>query len=131
VLRSRAGKRTGDAVRTEALRESRVCLDAEAARGAGMIREVRYQRVIWHHNFADEPTVLWSEITDDGFERRKVAEYRDGRLDYADENTGRGSTLLSDQPIPPIDEIDAEDEFTAAALSRADFESIWSRATRR
>ena len=96
-----------------------------------MIREVRYQRVIWHHDFADEPTVLWSEITNDGLERRKVDEYRDGRLHYADEHGGSGSTLLGDQPIPPIDEIDREDEFTAAAVSRADFESIWSRATQR
>jgi len=86
---------------------------------------------MWHHDFADEPTVLWSEITDDGLERRKVEEYRDGRLDYADENGGSGATHLGDQRIPPIDEIDTEDEFTAAGVSRADFESIWARATQR
>ena len=96
-----------------------------------MIRDVRYQRVTWHHDVADEPTVLWSEITDDGLERRKVDEYRDGRLDYADENGGSGPTLLGDQPIPPIDEIDTKDEFTAAAVSRAEFESVWARATQR
>ena len=62
-----------------------------------MIRRVRYQRVIWRHEFENEPTLLWSEIGDDGFETRKVDEYRDGRLDYADENTSTGTTLLGDQ----------------------------------
>jgi uncharacterized protein DUF6881 len=56
----------------------------------------------------------WSEIGDDGFETRKVDEYRDGRLDYADENTRSGTTLLGDQPVPTLDEINADEEFTAA-----------------
>ena len=87
---------------------------------------MRYQRVIWHHDFADEPTILWSEIGDDGFECRKVDEYRDGRLSYADGQSSTGSTLLGDQPVPSIDEIDADDEFTATAVADADFETIWA-----
>jgi hypothetical protein len=94
-----------------------------------MIRRMRYQRVLWRHNFRDEPSVLWSEIGDDGFETRKVDEYRDGRLDYADENTRSGTTLLGDQPVPTLDEINADEEFTAAPISPSDFERVWQRAT--
>jgi hypothetical protein len=90
---------------------------------------VRYQRVTWHHDHEDEPVVLWSEIGDDGFERRKVDEYRDGHLDYADEIASRGTTCLGDQQVPTLDEINADNEFSATGVSRSDFEAIWQRAT--
>jgi hypothetical protein len=90
---------------------------------------VRYQRVVWHHDFDDEPVVLWSEVGDDGFERRKVDEYRDGRTDYADEVDATGSTDLSDQAMPTVAEIDTDDEFSASAITREEFESVWRRAT--
>jgi Domain of unknown function (DUF6881) len=91
---------------------------------------MRHQRVIWHHDLDDEPVVLWSEIGDDGFERRKVDVYRDGRLDYADESTSTGTTVLGDQKVPSLEEIDAEGEFTATAVTRSEFDAIWRRATR-
>jgi hypothetical protein len=96
-----------------------------------MIRRMRYLRVIWSHDFEDEPTVLWSEIGDDGFETRKVDEYRDGRFDYADETRSTGTTLLGDQRTPTLDEINADEEFTAAPISPSDSERVWQRATGR
>jgi uncharacterized protein DUF6881 len=95
------------------------------------MRRVRYQRVVWHHDFDDEPVVLWSQIGDDHFERRKVDEYRDGRLDYADENASTGSTLLGDQPVPPLDQINTDSEFSGTAISEFEFEQAWARATQR
>jgi hypothetical protein len=95
------------------------------------MRRVRYQRVVWHHDFDDEPVVLWSQIGDDHFERRKVDEYRDGRLDYADENASTGSTLLGDQPVPPLDQINTDSEFSGTAISQFEFEQAWARATQR
>lgn len=44
-----------------------------------------YLKVLWLHDFADEPVELLSEIGPDGYEMRKVERYRDGRLDFADE----------------------------------------------
>jgi hypothetical protein len=73
--------------------------------------------------------VLWSEVDEDGFEVRKVDEYRDGRLDYADANSSAGTTLLGDQPIPTLGEINANEEFTAMPISPSDFERVWQRAT--
>ena len=88
----------------------------------------RCQRVVWHHDAPDEPVVLWSEIGDDGYERRKVDEYRDGRLDRADATTSTGTTVLGDQRVPPLHEIDADDEFTAVAISAEEFQRVWDRA---
>jgi hypothetical protein len=96
-----------------------------------MMRAVRHQRVVWHHDFDDEPTVLWSEIGDDDLERRKVDEYRDGRLDYADEHGSTGSTVLADQPVPPLEQINADREFSGTAIAQAEFERAWARATQR
>jgi hypothetical protein len=89
---------------------------------------MRHQRVDWHHNFEDEPVVLWSEVGEDGYERRKVDQYRDGRLDYADDITAVGTTRLGDQPVPSVDQINADVEFTAANISAAEFDAVWKRA---
>jgi hypothetical protein len=86
------------------------------------------QRVVWHHDFDDEPVVLWSQIGDDHFERRKVDEYRDGRLDYADENASTGSTLLGDQPVPSLDQINTDSEFSGTAITQFEFEQAWARS---
>ena len=48
--------------------------------------------------------MLWSEVGDDGYERRKVDEYRHGRLDFADAAHQRGTTWLGDQPMPSLDQ---------------------------
>lgn len=66
---------------------------------------MRYQAVRWLHDLDNEPVVLYSEIDDDGWEVRKVEEYRRGRLDVADAVTPSGSTVLSETPMPPLEEI--------------------------
>ncbi len=91
---------------------------------------MRYQRVKWHHDHADEPTVLYSEIGEDGWEVRKVDEYSDGRLDPASTKIEAGSTMLGVQPVPPLEEINADAVFEGAEISPQDFEAVWSRAVR-
>ena len=92
---------------------------------------MRYQRALWRHDLKEEPIVCWSEIGDDGYERRKVDEYRDGRLDYADGNVQTGSTLLGDQRVPSLEEINRDAEFEATAVSREEFDAIWKRSIAR
>ena len=94
-------------------------------------RAVRYQRVVWHHDRKDEPVVLFNEIGGDNYERRKVEEYRDGTLDYADGERATGSTLLGDQEMPPLEEINADPEFSGEAIDAAVFERVWEQATGR
>jgi hypothetical protein len=87
----------------------------------------RYQKVFWHHDFPDEPVVLYGEI-DAGCEIRKVEVYRDGRQDYADSSRSTGTTLLSETLIPGVDEINEDPEFSAAAITAEEFEQVWRRA---
>lgn len=83
----------------------------------------------WHHDFDDEPVLLHSEIDDEGVERRKVDEYSDGRLDFADETREMGTTRLSETAVPAAEEIDAQDEFSVEIIDGAVFDEIWRRAT--
>lgn len=89
---------------------------------------MKYLRVRWLHAFSDEPVVLYAEIDEDGYETRKVDEYRDGRLDVADERTETGSTRLSELPCPPLEEINADEEFDGHEIEAREFEDVWHRA---
>lgn len=89
---------------------------------------MRYQRVAWHHDLEHEPVVLFSEIGSDDYECRKVDEYRDGRLDYADGERATGSTLLGDQQMPPLETVNADPEFSGETIGAADFEAVWKLA---
>ena len=59
------------------------CSSKWAHRGLWWLLMRRYLKVTWHHDFPDEPSVLYSEI-DAGYEIRKVDVYRDGTHDFAD-----------------------------------------------
>jgi hypothetical protein len=91
---------------------------------------VWYLKAIWHHDFDDEPVELYSEIGDEGYEIRKVEIYRNGKMDFADESHSTGVTLLSEKPIPDIEEIAAQKEFSPVIVQKAEFEVVWSRAQR-
>ena len=52
---------------------------------------MRYQRVRWTHDFVDEPTVLFAEIDDEGWEVRKVNVYRDGPSSERDREKRRSA----------------------------------------
>lgn len=90
----------------------------------------RYQRVVWHHDSIEYPTVLYSEVSDEGFELRKVDQYADGHLDFADSNRSTGSTVLSEKRMPSLDEIASKTEFSPQAITAEEFEGIWRNAVR-
>ncbi|WP_067468308.1 DUF6881 domain-containing protein [Nocardia amamiensis] len=87
-----------------------------------------YLKAQWHHNFTDEPVEMFSEIGDDGFEVRKVEIFSDGRMDWADAGRGTGTTTLSRMPIPMVDEINEQVEYSALAVDAREFETVWLRA---
>ncbi len=89
---------------------------------------MRYQAVRWLHDLDDQPVVLYSEIDDEGWEVRKVEEYRSGRLDVADAVTTTGSTVLSETPIPPLEDIVTQPEFEGNPITKDEFEDVWHRA---
>ncbi|MBO3746172.1 hypothetical protein J5X84_08870 [Streptosporangiaceae bacterium NEAU-GS5] len=87
-----------------------------------------YMKVHWLHEFPEEPTTLYSEIDDDGYETRKVEIFRDDTMTYADEGRTTGTTLLGEKPIPPLEEIRCQVEFTPNRITAEEFESIWRLA---
>jgi len=69
--------------------------------------------------------VLYSEISDDGIEIRKVDEYRDGHLDFADATQSTGTTFLSGKTMSPVEEIAKQGEFRLVEIAKDAFEQVW------
>jgi hypothetical protein len=89
---------------------------------------MEYWKVEWHHDHAEEPVVLYSELGADRYETRKVQRYRDGRLLRADAEHETGQIGLSEIPLGPIEEVAAQAEFSASLISRNEFEEAWREA---
>ncbi len=89
---------------------------------------MRYIRVHWKHDFADEPVVIYSAIDSTGREVRKVEQYRNGQMDLASGDTHTGRTVLSESLMPSLEEINAQDEFNGTEISRSEFDEVFDRA---
>lgn len=87
-----------------------------------------YLRVAWLHEFAEDPVEILSEVGADGYERRKVERFRDGRLGWADGRHEVGGTALGQVPVPSLDAINAQQEFVAARIAGNEFERAWRQA---
>jgi hypothetical protein len=89
-----------------------------------------YIKVVWHHDSMSEPVLMYSELDSDRYESRKVEIYRDGRHHWAGGGDSIGSTLLGEVPVPSLEEIAAQQEFSPELTDREEFEEVWSRARR-
>lgn len=89
----------------------------------------RYLKVIWNHNFQDEPVWLFSEIDFDRWETRKVELFRDGTYSYADSSNSTGSTRLGEEPIPELESIAEDPQFEPVLIERDEFEAVWKLAS--
>lgn len=86
---------------------------------------MEYWKVVWHHEFPDEPVEIYNEIGEDGYERRKVERFRDGSNTWADVNMRQGGSVLSEIPVGDIDDVREEPDFSAWTISKDEFERIW------
>ena len=93
--------------------------------------KMRYVKVRWVHAFQGEPVVLYSELTDDMWEVRKVEVYADGRADLADSERESGNTRLGTEPYAELVEIAADPQFEPAIISIDEFETVWKQAIAR
>lgn len=87
-----------------------------------------YLKVVWHHDFPDEPVVLFSELDDERYETRKVEVFRDGHRTFASLQGFSGSTMLGEIPAPSIEELSESGEFSPEQIAREEFEAIWVEA---
>ncbi|MGW2344538.1 DUF6881 domain-containing protein [Streptomyces sp. NPDC001661] len=89
---------------------------------------MKYWKVIWHHDFEHEPITFFSEIGSDGYETRKVQEYKDGRQLRTDGTDEAREIGLSEVPVGEIADVAAQPEFSASVITAADFEAAWKQA---
>jgi len=96
----------------------------------GYLPSMTHIVVTWHHENPDEPVELFSELDDERFEVRKVEVFRDGRKCFADASANSGNTALGIVPVPPLDEIASDRQFTPRTITKEEFEATWVTATR-
>ncbi len=89
---------------------------------------MRYIRVRWHHDSCDEPIELLSELDDDSWEVRKVEVFADGHVEFAGRGERSGLTGLGEVPIPSIEEIASDHQFSPEEITKTEFESVWEAA---
>ncbi|WP_330300368.1 DUF6881 domain-containing protein [Streptomyces sp. NBC_00503] len=89
---------------------------------------MRYVKVAWDHDSADDPVLYLSELGEDGYETRKVQFYRDGRSEWADESRETATVGLSEISFPRLEEISSQPDFSAELIPVDEFERAWSRS---
>ena len=87
-----------------------------------------YIRVRWKHSNSRDPVLLYSELDEGRWEVRKVEEFIDGRMAYAEGRGGSGETRLGEVPVPQLGELAANPDFEPEAITRAEFEAVWDKA---
>lgn len=86
-----------------------------------------FQRVRWIHGSDTDPVVLWAHVVG-GWEARKVDEFADGSLTWADEDHESESTSLGVIPVPLPAEIAKDPQFVVALVEQSEFEAVWHSA---
>jgi hypothetical protein len=92
---------------------------------------MRYLRVKWVHTKPDYPVVLYTEVDDDGWEKRKVDVFADGKRGFAPPDDERFGTRLSIEPLPSIEEIGRDPQFEPSWITMAEFDEVWAKRSDR
>jgi hypothetical protein len=87
--------------------------------------KLTYIRVEWKHSHSDEPILLYSEIDDQRWEKRKVEIFANGKRGYATLSEAVGGTHLGELPIPLLQEISKDPQFEPSEIQKEEFEAIW------
>ncbi len=88
----------------------------------------RYLRVRWDHDASEDPIVLYHELDDQQRETRRIELFEDGRLQWADQADPDAPTSVSLEPLPALEEIRDQPEFSVSEITGRAFEEVWARA---
>lgn len=89
-----------------------------------------YIKVKWTHNLHKEPVLLYSELDDGRWEKRKLELFADGSAAFASKDESFGDTGLSVEPLPSLEEIGSDPQFEPELISAAEFEELWKVITK-
>jgi len=87
---------------------------------------MNYIKVNWIHSFPNEPTLLYSELDNDRWEKRKVEIFADGHCGYASLSESERSTRLGEEPIPSLTQIASDPQFKPIEIPKEEFEKVWT-----
>ena len=86
-----------------------------------------YIKVKWIHSHADEPILLYSELDESRWEKRKVEVFADGHYGFASSTESASSTRLGEEPIPLLAEIGSDPQFKPVEIAKQEFEEVWAK----
>jgi hypothetical protein len=87
---------------------------------------LEYIYVEWIHDLIDEPFILISELDENRYETRNIEIYKDGRVGFAYNDVEVLNAGLGIEPVPSIDEIASESEFSPKEITNEEFEKFWN-----
>jgi len=90
---------------------------------------MEYIDIVWHHNNSNDPIRLVSELDENRYELRKLEFYKSGNVGFASENKSNLNTMLGEKPVPSLQEIITQEEFSGKSISENEFEQLWCLRT--
>ncbi|CAN7480240.1 hypothetical protein LJR260_004367 [Variovorax paradoxus] len=91
---------------------------------------MEYIDVLWKHLDNEYPVRLVSELGEDRFELRKLEFFADGTVDAASGDRETERTRLGLVAVPPLGEINQDQQFEGSAISQGEFEALWLQHAR-
>jgi hypothetical protein len=88
---------------------------------------MKYIRVKWNHNNPDEPVWLFSEVDEEGIEKRKLECFKNGYCDFATPAESSGTTKLNTSRLPELNVLARDPEFEPVEISPEEFEDVWTK----
>jgi len=91
---------------------------------------MEYIDVEWRQSNPEYPVRLVSELDDQRNEIRALEFFTSGQVGYASASGEAGGTVLCEAPIPPLEEINADAQFSGVAIEASTFEALWQQHVR-
>jgi len=89
---------------------------------------MKYIKVKWVHNYADEPVWLYSELDESREETRKVELYLNGKFGFAGTGEAHGKSQLSELSLPSNAQISSDPQFEVSDIDKIEFDNMWEKA---
>jgi hypothetical protein len=89
---------------------------------------MKYLKIRWIHENKNDPVLLFSEIDSERYELRKVEVFADGRMGFANEKISSEGTILGEAPIPLLEDLLSDPQFSGEEIESKEFEINWGFA---
>ena len=91
---------------------------------------MEYIDVRWKQSNPEDPVRLVSELDGQRNEVRKLEFFASGQVGFASASGEAHGTGLGEAPVPSLAEINADAQFSGAAIEASTFEALWQQYVR-